>query len=255
MLIHYALCDPSYNTGGGNYWTWHAETLPLEMLQKFYREVAAKRLPESPFDLANPHFWDNFVPTTVPYGDWTVIYRFSSGGKDKSNRPGRYIILTAWIKTKEAEGVDLLPIQGNDVFRSVLKNAKTLPVPPPKVLTEIWNIEPKKPDMASSDAFGLSDTGNAFPALYGMDSMQESNRRKASRFSIIVVALTFLLGMVIGVGAGVVLQYSYPVLPLAFQKDDSSNTCTDSQNELKNGETVQPNVSDSENESEPSGEN
>ena len=255
MQIYYALCDPSYNTGGGNYWTWHASPLPLETLQKFYRDVAVKHLLADPFDLANPRFWDNFAPKTVRYGDWTVIYCFFSGGKDGSNRPGRYIILTAWIKTAETEDVDLSPIQTNGVFRSVLKNAKVLPVPPPKMLTEEWIIEPPKPEPASGDTYGISKPGSASavskqatskhsetngasptsqkkeekPTQQAIDVQQGGNTGKASRLDIIVVAmLSFLLGMGMGTCAGVALQYSLSILPFTVQKDGSNNTHTGS---------------------------
>ena len=215
MQIHYALYDPSHDTGGGNYWTWYAETLPLEMLQNFYREVAVKHVPKSPFDMADPHFWDDFAPTTVCYGDWTVIYRFFSGGNDKSHRPGRYIILTVWVKTEEINDVDLSPIQDNNVFRFVSKNARKLPVPPPKVLTAKWEIETPKQETANDCA---------------------ENPSKASDI-VYVALLFFLLGMWIGAVAGVVLQYYCPVLPLTIQEEnpnvarDASNVSREPQNE------------------------
>ena len=239
MLIHYALCDPSYNTGSGNYWTWYAKTLPLELLQAFYRDVAVKHLPEDTFALADPRFWDNFSTKTAKYRNWTVLYRFFSGGKDQSNRPGRYIILTAWIKTEEVEDIDLSPIQINEVFRSVMKNAKTLPVPQPRLLTEEWKIEPKKPEPENADVYGLSGKGNGFsgkgspfpvrpkmedkpPQQPGGSQQQDGNRGKTSRLDIIGIALlSFLLGMGTGVCAGVALQYSHPILPLTGQVSPS----------------------------------
>ena len=201
MQIHYALYDPSHDTGGGNYWTWYAETLPLEMLQGFYREVAVKHVPKSPFDMADPHYWDDFTPTTDCYEDWTVIYRFFSGGNDKSNRPGRYIILTAWIKTEETNDVDLSPIQDNNLFRFVSKNARKLPVSLPKVLTEKWEIETPKPETAN-----------------------DANSPSKASDIISIALLSFLLGMWIGAVAGVVLQYYRPILPLTLQEENSNDT-------------------------------
>jgi len=246
MQIHYALCDPSHNTGNGNYWTWYAETLSLEMLQRFYRDVVVKHLPESPFDLARPDFWDNFAPTAVSYGDWTVIYQFYSGGKDKSNRPGRYIILTAWVKTEEAEGVDLMQYV-DAVFRSVGKNAKPLPMPPPKVLpkelTEKWDIKPKEPEPPSLDTYGITEIAEILaddrPQQKATGLLQKSNKGKASRLIIIIALLSFLLGMGTGTCVGVVLQYSCTILgkkndsvslelPLTEQKDDPNDARTGS---------------------------
>ena len=247
MQIHYALYDPSHNTGGGNYWTWYAETLPLEMLQMFCRDVAVKHLQENSFDMANPNFWDNFAPTIVRYRDWTVIYRFYSGGKDKSNRPGRYIILTAWIKTEETEGVDLKKDVDAvyAVFHSVGKSAKELPVPLPKglpkELTEELDVNPKIPDSPSADIFDIEIQRENRPQQKKVTGLrQESNKGKTSRFDVYIVALlSCLLGMGVGTCGGVVLQYSCPILgqknesndtklPLTEQKDDSNDTQTGS---------------------------
>jgi hypothetical protein len=240
MQINYALYDPSYNTANGNYWTWYdAGMLPLEMLQMFYRDVLVKHLPGGVFDLANTHFWDNFVPVTVHYRDWTVIYRFFSGGKDKFGRPGRYIILTAWVKTVEAEDVDLSP-HVNDVFCFVAKNAATLPVPRPKKLSEKLDIEPPKPETENTGAYELLTSSSESlssisiledkPQQTATSSPQRSNRGKSTWIGFWgVVMLSFLLGMGTGVGAGIVLQYFYPILPLTFKiaKHDTNETRTD----------------------------
>jgi hypothetical protein len=148
--------------------------LPLEMLQTFYKDIAVKHVPSDPSILSDSHLWDKFETTTVCYMDWTVIYRFFSGGNDKFKRPGRYIILTAWIKTEETKDIDLSPIQANEVFRFIEKNGGTLPVPPPKTLTGNWDIEPQR----------------------------ENARGKASFLGIISVAL---LSFLLGVGTGIIV--------------------------------------------------
>ena len=222
MQIHYALCDPSHDTGGGNYWTWYAETLPLEMLQDFYKEFPVKNLPKSPSDLAKPNLWDNFAPITVCYEDWTVVYRFFSGGNDKSGRPGRYIILTAWMKTEEAEGVDLSSIQRSTVFRDVGNNPRRLPMPKPTMLSE--ERKNKSKEMKNVTPAFVSQAF-ASPTIYIYGFLVASLLLTVlavflppSRISIIVVSL---LSFLLGLGASVVLQH-FDITFNITKKDDSN---------------------------------
>ena len=222
MLIHYALCDPSHDTGGGNYWTWYAETLPLEMLQDFYKEFPVKDLPKSPSDWAKPNLWDNFALKTVCYEGWTVLYRFFNGGNDKSGRPGRYIILTAWIKTEETEGVDLSSIQRSAVFRNVGSNSRILPIPKPTMLTEERKSKSKEVKNVTP---AFVTQALASPTIYIYGFLAASlllavlvNLLPPSWLTMNVVSL---LSFLLGLGASVVLQH-FDITFNITKKDDSN---------------------------------
>jgi hypothetical protein len=135
MQLYYALYDPSVFIGG-NYWTWAAsEIKPL--LNRFYNDVAAKHLPPNPNELQDNDLWGGLVR----FADWTVAYRYYNGGRDKQERPGRYILLTAWIMSGDAQQIDLLPIFSNETFRHVAENATKIPIPSPFSLKSAWRAE------------------------------------------------------------------------------------------------------------------
>jgi hypothetical protein len=133
IQIHYALFDQSFDTGRGNYWTWFDKELTLEILNRFHYEVAVKHLAPEPNKLTADDLWGGIV--TLTGSGWTVLYRIYNGGYE-GNRPGRYVVLTAWIKTHETIDINLLLILNNQTFQQIAAVFKTSPVPQPAALTE-----------------------------------------------------------------------------------------------------------------------
>ncbi|GHT46317.1 hypothetical protein FACS189454_07270 [Planctomycetales bacterium] len=170
MRIYYALYDPSTDAGRGNYWTWRDEKLPLELLNNFYNNIAAKHLPPAPNKLMADELWGGMAVIGTQernvdalHSEWTVLYRCFNGGHDRQDRPGRYVILTAWIETNKPVGVDLLPILLNRTFQEIAAVSQKLPVPQPNALAEtyIGNATEKKmfslPDNGFRKEFGGAD--------------------------------------------------------------------------------------------------
>ncbi|MDR3110438.1 MAG: hypothetical protein LBU65_12270 [Planctomycetaceae bacterium] len=135
MKIHYALYDPA-TAKDGQYWTWLSSELKNAPLNKYYGDFAAKHLAPNPNDLIACDLWGGIV--RLPTGDWTVVYRVLNGGDDKIGRPGRYVIITAWMKTSETLEQDLSSIFNSILFRSIAEHSTELPVPEPQpaLLTE-----------------------------------------------------------------------------------------------------------------------
>jgi hypothetical protein len=137
MQIHYALFDQATDIGGGNYWTWADGALPHELLSRFYKEFAVKHLAPEPNKLGS-ELWGGIVHLAAESMEkcgWLVLYREFDGGHDRQNRPNRFVILTAWIRT---DGVfeNLEPLFNNETFQYVSAHSKELPVPPPALLSE-----------------------------------------------------------------------------------------------------------------------
>lgn len=164
MKIHYALFDPSTDRGKGNYWTWFDEELPLELLNRFYYEIAVKHLAPEPNKLTADDLWGGIASFD---SDWMVLYRFFNGGYDQQDRPGRYVVLTAWIRTDESTGIDLLPILTNKTFQKIATISKKLPVPPPTALTEIYT------GTKTGKTLSISDT-NLKKVFDGADAAQQA---------------------------------------------------------------------------------
>ncbi|MDR2441289.1 MAG: hypothetical protein LBE12_18155 [Planctomycetaceae bacterium] len=138
MQLYYALYDPA-TPQDGTYWTWFAGILQKETLHNFYNDIAVKQLPPEPNKLEPSDIWGGIVR----YRNWTVLYRYYNGGYDSKGRPGRYVILTAWIPTDETAQIDLAPIFDNNTFKGIAENSQKLPVPEPLSLLEHWTGEEK----------------------------------------------------------------------------------------------------------------
>ncbi|MDR0391799.1 MAG: hypothetical protein LBH59_07830 [Planctomycetaceae bacterium] len=138
MQIYYALYDPA-TPKDGTYWTWFADILQKETLHSFYNDIAVKHLSPEPNKLESSDIWGGLVR----YRNWTVLYRYFNGGYDHKGRPGRYVILTAWIQTNETEKIDLAPIFDNNTLKEIAENSTKLPVPEISHLLENWTGEEK----------------------------------------------------------------------------------------------------------------
>jgi hypothetical protein len=131
MKIHYALYDSANSVSGGHYWNWFGDTLSLDDLRQFF-DIAGKHRPDNTNDLQPYDLWGGIVRLK----EWTVLYRVLDGGRDGKDRPGRYVLLSAWIRSKVTEGVNLFPVFDRPTFQTIANTAKQLPVPPPEVLSE-----------------------------------------------------------------------------------------------------------------------
>jgi hypothetical protein len=160
--LHYALFDQSYDNGGnGFHWTWFDEKcLSKEMLQKFYSDFGKEHLPRSMNKLESSNHWE-LKPDDIWGGivrfesDWIVIYRYYNGGKDKQGRPGRFVLLTAWLK--KAGTTNTPVIYNNDDELSKFCYQNFVEKKSPHVKVERINGEFKTRDSSSTDEIRKGD--------------------------------------------------------------------------------------------------
>ncbi|MDR2755009.1 MAG: hypothetical protein LBC20_04825 [Planctomycetaceae bacterium] len=137
MKIRYALFDQATDMGGGNYWTWADKELSHKLLTRFYNEFAVKHLVPEPNKLGD-ELWGGVIHLAAESMEkcgWLILYREFDGGHDQQNRPNRFVILTAWIRTNEVYE-NLEPIFHNETFQYISANSKKLPIPSPALLSE-----------------------------------------------------------------------------------------------------------------------
>ena len=183
MHIYYALYDPSVSTDG-NYWSWSAPEVQ-SLRNRFYGDVAVKHLPPNPNDLQSNDIWGGLVRLS----DWTVIYRYFNGGWDRQGRPGRYILMTAWVPASEAQRVDLLPILTNETFLHVDENAADIPIPPPFALKEHWTGDAVIPSSFQEGTTPFNDLTEAMRTFAAIPSDRKA-KFKIAEIRIIKTAET-----------------------------------------------------------------
>ncbi|MDR3183517.1 MAG: hypothetical protein LBT89_11485 [Planctomycetaceae bacterium] len=145
MQIHYALFDQATDTGNGNYWTWADGELPHKLLSRFYNEFAVKHLAPEPNKLGGG-LWGGIVHLAAESQEqcgWLVLYREFDGGRDRQNRPDRFVILTAWIRADNAYE-SIVPVFNNETFQYVSTHCQELPVPKPAALLEETGSTPMR---------------------------------------------------------------------------------------------------------------
>ncbi len=133
MRFYLAIYDPAYLQNDGSYWTWrHAELSP-RILDRLYYRIAEKFEPESMTGL---------TPSDIHGGccdlceNWLCIYRFLNGGRDTRGRPGRFIVLCAFVKHSDAICGDPAVVLDCALFHSLATSApRSCPLLPPAFLT------------------------------------------------------------------------------------------------------------------------
>ncbi|MDR1923915.1 MAG: hypothetical protein LBQ66_06040 [Planctomycetaceae bacterium] len=136
IKIYYALYDQA-TFKNSDYWTWFDYELSKKDRNNFYSDFAVNHILPEPNQLQEDEIWGGIVRLSE---EWTVVYRFLNGGRDRFDRPGRYVIVTAWVHTKETKGVDLSPIFHSMIFGTIAKDATKIPVPEPDFLSEEYNV-------------------------------------------------------------------------------------------------------------------
>ena len=157
MKIHLALYDPSYIGVERNYWTWRSSSIPERILGAIYYDCLIKQKPERPENITGSDLFGG----ALLLQDWVVIYRFYNGGRDTHGRPGRYVILTGWIKRDEVEYSTPSNVFSSEIFEMLASVPPPCPTPAPDSLDVDISCNPIKRHSAS---IKLVDGQYEFPA-------------------------------------------------------------------------------------------
>ena len=133
MRIHYALYDPQPQPG--SFWTWFSPALSEELCEAVFSAYLSEHL-STPQGRANLGSNDVFGGIIRLHDKWTVVYRLLPTRRTGLNGRYDFVIITAWIETRETHGVDLSSILKLPVFQNVASKASMHPVPRPESLTE-----------------------------------------------------------------------------------------------------------------------
>jgi hypothetical protein len=142
-----AAFDQAHLSSDRTYWTWRHPELPLRVLDAFYYDHAAMHLPSD----VNP-----IAPTCVyggcgsVGGEWICWYRFVDGGRDKVGRPGRCVLLAAFVKRDDHRDRDWSEVLCSAAFQEIAAAAPTkCPLPTPASLELEWDPPPVVEDASA----------------------------------------------------------------------------------------------------------
>lgn len=180
-----AVFDPAHRSPDGSYWTWRHPELPPDVLDAFYYGSAAKHFPVG----TEPISADGLQCGCASVGDeWICWYRFASGGRDRAGRPGRWVVLAAFLHRRDYYGEDWSWIFDSPPFEHLASQASThCPLPAPASLEVPWDS--RGAAGPASPAAGCSPAGNyaTAPASHLTSSVCGAAIRPGRGFDCVLV--------------------------------------------------------------------
>jgi hypothetical protein len=117
-----AVYDPAFQAVDGSYWTWHAPELDSRLLATTYYELLAPAIPLDPNELSVDQLWAGMGDVSE---EWRCYFRFVNGGRDQRGRPGRFVILCAFVSRSDSRFVDTLELLQGQEFERLAQRART----------------------------------------------------------------------------------------------------------------------------------
>lgn len=141
MRLGLALYDPSFLAEDGSYWTWANPLIDRKTLEALYYNAIRKAVKENESSLREAELIGGYI--SIAEGQF--YFRILDGGRDRQNRPGRFVVLFACI-ADEAHAVVPDLVWRSRIFEFVAAEAKRkCPVPPPPELS--FEIDPVNADV------------------------------------------------------------------------------------------------------------
>lgn len=133
MKCYLALFDPDFQAENRTYWTWHHPELTLDLLERFYSDVARFRYAA---DLINTLQSHTPPETVVVNAEWSCWFTVIDGGRDSKGRLGRRVLLALFMRELEAAN-QVQPwsnLEQNPQIKQIIQSAGERPVPKPTSL-------------------------------------------------------------------------------------------------------------------------
>ncbi len=156
MHCYLATFDPAHRASDGSYWTFRHLNVPINVCDALYYECVAKHWPEDTKQILSNSLQGGCARV---HENWVCWYRLVEGGRDAVGRPGRYILLAAFVEQINHQGWDWSGVLESQQFQDLAQQARsTGPLPAPSSLELEW--EPPPATEASAIAEEIVRTGS-----------------------------------------------------------------------------------------------
>lgn len=127
MQLYLAAYDPSCQAENGTYWTFAHPEIPSAALDETYYSHLRRALPA---DVTGDELTK--VIGLAALDEWVCYFRVVDGGRDRRNRPGRYVFVCAFARRTEARAQDPDEVwESQAVAELVNRSATECPVSKP----------------------------------------------------------------------------------------------------------------------------
>jgi hypothetical protein len=141
----------------------------MSLLDEFFYDHASKHGPESEGQVAPDWLLGGCASVDR---EWICWYRFVDGGRDKHGRPGRNVLLAAFVRRHDHSGYDWSGILESSPFQEIAQIAPaTCPIPPPAKLELDWTPSLVIIDTSDLDSQLLADGKVDFEKAGGLQSI------------------------------------------------------------------------------------
>ena len=145
MRCYLAAFDQAHLSADRTYWTWHHPDLSMHVLDNFLYDCATKHWPDEAAPIAAIRIRGGFASVDR---NWFCWYRFLEGGRDKVGRPGRVVLLAAFVRALDHRDLDWSGVLESPQFNEVAVQVATkCPVPVPDSMELTWDPMPVFPDV------------------------------------------------------------------------------------------------------------
>lgn len=133
ILCHLAFYDAENPVpGSGSYWHCRPRNVSGETLDAFYSGFARQCRPMSWEDVRAGRVAGGLAK---PVGNWAVAFRYGDGGRNAAGRPGRTVIVAAFVSGDHIPGMDLTPLFRCPEVETLLAQAsQSCPTPVPEYM-------------------------------------------------------------------------------------------------------------------------
>lgn len=133
MQLGLALYDPAYPSEDGSYWTWRHPQLSSQLLSDLFYKVISPLLSENERIRTLPDA--ELIAGYAKLSGNHLVFRVVDGGRDRQNRPGRYVAICAAPLDSVEEPLPLEAIWRSREFERLAEEARRkCPLPPPATL-------------------------------------------------------------------------------------------------------------------------
>jgi hypothetical protein len=128
VLLGLALYDPACQAEDGSYWTWRHADLNRQLLEDAFYSAIRHNVPSDERVLRD----SELIAGYLKLAENQIYFRVVDGGRDRQNRPGRYVVICAVATASDEPAPSPEEIWRSRAFERLAEAAlRKCPVPPP----------------------------------------------------------------------------------------------------------------------------